>query len=152
MINIEQIRTLVDEKIANTGLFVTEISIKPVNKIHVALEKMDGGIVISDCVQVHRHIEAKLDRNNIDYQLDVSSAGMEEPFKVRQQYLKNVGRRVEVLGFDGVKYEGKLFSANNEGIELEMTHRDKKLKKDIITIKQFNYQQIKQTKKIITFK
>ena len=143
---------MVDEKIANTGLFVTEISIKPVNKIHVALERMDGGIVISDCVQVHRHIEAKLDRNIDDYQLDVSSAGMEEPFKVRQQYLKNVGRRVEVLGFDGIKHEGKLFSANQEGIELEMSYRDKKLKRDIITIKQFNYQQIKQTKKIITFK
>ena len=139
MINIEQIRSLVDEKIANTALFVTEISIKPVNKIHVALEKMDGGIVISDCVQVHRHIESKLDRNTVDYQLDVSSAGMEEPFKVRQQYFKNVGRKVEVLGFDGIKYEGKLFSANDQGIELEISYRDKKQKKDISNIKQFNY-------------
>lgn len=141
-----------EEKIAGTDLFITDITVTPGNKIQVSIDKMNGGIVISDCVQVSRHIEAHLDRNVEDYQLDVSSAGMEIPFKVKQQYLKNTGRKVEVITVEGQRYEGKLLSANEEGIELEMHHRDKRTKKEITEVKPINYTHIKQTKKIITFK
>src|ERR1041385_5851820 len=152
MIPVEKIRTLVEEKIGGTDLFITDITVTPGNKIQVCIDKMNGGIVISDCVQVSRHIEANLDRNAEDYQLDVSSAGRETPFKVNKQYLQNTGRKVEVITLDGQRYEGKLLSANEEGIELEMSHRDKKAKKEITEVKPINYLQIKQTKKIITFK
>jgi ribosome maturation factor RimP len=152
MINVEHIRALVEGKIANTDLFITDITVKPGNKIQVALDKMNGGIVVSDCVGVSRHIEANLNREKEDYQLDVSSAGMEEPFKVKKQYLKNTGRQVQVTTTEGVLYQGKLASADETGITLEMTHRDKQLKKDITETKSLAYEQIKQTKKIISFK
>lgn len=152
MISVAKIRELVEEKILGTELFITDINIRPVNKIHVALEKLNGGVMITDCVQVSRHIESNLDRSIEDYQLDVSSAGMEEPFKVRKQYVKNIGRSVEVITVNGERHEGKIVTAGDEEMEIEKSYRDKKSKKDITEIKRFNYQQIKQTKKIISFK
>jgi ribosome maturation factor RimP len=152
MLNVDKIRQLVEQIITNTDLFITDITIKSGQKIHVALDKMNGGVVIADCVMVSRHIEANLDREKEDYQLDVSSAGMEEPFKVRKQYLKNTGRQVQVLTQQGESLQGKLVSAGEEGISLEMIHRDKQLKKDVTEIKHIPYEQIKQTKKIISFK
>ena len=151
MIIVDEIRALVEEKIADTELFITDVKVLPVNRIQVSIDKKTGGVIISDCTMLHRFIESKLDRNKEDYQLDVSSAGMEEPFKVRQQYYKNIGRKVEVITNDGIRIDGILAAADDNGIRIEIKVNDKQ-KKGIAVIKYIGFEQIKQTKKIVTFK
>ncbi|MEW6468489.1 MAG: ribosome assembly cofactor RimP [Bacteroidota bacterium] len=152
MITAERIRELTEQKIAGTDMFIVEIKVLPVNRISVRLDRMEGGIVVSDCAEVSRHIEAGLDRDAEDFSLEVSSAGLEEPFRVKQQYLKNRGRRVEVLTFDGLKRQGRLQEADETGITLEVTQRDRQLKKDVTHTIAIQYDQIKQTKKVVSFK
>jgi len=133
-------------------MFIVEVKVLPVNRISLRLDRMEGGIVVSDCAEVSRHIEAGLDRDAEDFSLEVSSAGLEEPFRVKQQYLKNRGRRVEVLTFDGLKRQGRLQEADETGITLEVTQRDRQLKKDVTHTIAIQYDQIKQTKKVVSFK
>ena len=133
-------------------MFIVEVKVLPVNRISLRLDRMEGGIVVSDCAEVSRHIEAGLDRDAEDFSLEVSSAGLEEPFRVKQQYLKNRGRRVEVLTFDGLKRQGWLQEADETGITLEVTQRDRQLKKDVTHTIAIQYDQIKQTKKVVSFK
>jgi len=152
MITAERIRELTEQKIAGTDMFIVEVKVLPVNRISLRLDRMEGGIVVSDCAEVSRHIEAGLDRDAEDFSLEVSSAGLEEPFRVKQQYLKNRGRRVEVLTFDGLKRQGRLQEADETGITLEVTQRDRQLKKDVTHTIAIQYDQIKQTKKVVSFK
>ena len=146
------IRDIVEAKIANTDLFITDIKVLPGNNIKVALDKMNAGIVIADCVSVSRDLETKLDRNKEDFQLEVSSAGLEEPFKVKQQYFKNTGKKVDVITLDGKNLTGMIISANENGIELEYFLPKGKGKTGTAELINLPYQQIKQTKKVISFK
>ena len=73
------------------GLFIVEIAISSNNVIQVELDVEDGNVAINDCVSVSRNIEHNLDREEQDFELSVSSAGLDKPFRVLQQYTKNVG-------------------------------------------------------------
>ena len=152
MITAEKIIEIAEQKIAGTEIFIVEVKVAAGNKIMVRLDKMNGGIVVNDCSGMSRHIESNLNRNAEDFSLEVSSAGLEEPFKVKKQYLKNVGKKIDVLLTDGIRKSGTLVSADENRIELETTHRDKQLNKEITGIIGINYDQIKQTKKVISFK
>ena len=82
--------------------FIVEITVKPGNKIIVSIDSFTG-IAIDDCVAISRSIEANFDRDIEDYELEVSSAGLTQPFKVFQQYQKNIGKNVEILFKNGQK-------------------------------------------------
>ena len=107
-------------------------------------------------MELSRFIESKLDREEEDYELEVGSAGIGQPFKVLQQYLIHIGKEVEVLTREGKKLEGVLKDANEERITLtiqkkvkpEGAKRPKLVEEDVI----YTYEEIKYTKYLISFK
>jgi len=154
MITQKQIESLVTQKIEGTEIFLVEVIISPGNSIHVQLDKPQG-ISIEECVGISRFIHANLDREVEDYELEVSSPGLGHSFKVKEQYLKNIGRGVEVVLKDGKKIEGKLLDYTGQSIELEILVKDvndKKNKKLIPEKIKLDINTIKSTKEVISFK
>ena len=104
------------------GFFLVDIRIKPTNNIKVFVDA-DQGISIEKLVQLNRKLYKTLEESNFfpngDFSLEVSSPGLDEPLKLHRQYLKNIGREVEVILTEGVKKEGKLVTVDEEGITLE---------------------------------
>lgn len=152
MISEQKIKEIVEEKIKGTDFFLVEALVKPGNNIKVSIDNKNRGVFINDCVEVSRHIESNLNRDLEDFKLEVFSAGLEEPFKVKQQYFKNLGKKVEVITYDGLKHEGTLLMANEETIMIEKKVKNKKAKKTETENIEINYNNIKQTKQTIYFK
>ncbi len=153
MIQESQIISLVNEKIEGTDLFLVDLTIRPGNKIMVLIDSVKG-LSVDACVKVSRHIEFSLDRETEDFELQVSSPGADSPFKVREQYIKYEGRKVEVINKEGEVFNGNLISSDDENFEIEATLPAKGANKKIKTTSKliFNYTQIKQTKATISFK
>ena len=107
---------------AEPDLFLVEVIIKPTNNIKVFIDG-DQGISIEKLVQFNRKLYKDLEEGgmypNGDFSLEVSSPGLDEPLKLHRQYLKNIGRFVEVVENDGTKNEGKLVSATEAEIVIE---------------------------------
>jgi len=158
MINKKKIEELALERIAelDKDLFIVEISISASNSIRVEIDCAFGNVAIEDCISVSRNIEHNLDREEQDFELQVSSPGLDKPFRVVQQYKKNVGREVKLTPVNGVKLEGVLKSADDNGVVIETTRKErlegKKKKVTVVEEHPFNYDEIKETKIVITFK
>jgi ribosome maturation factor RimP len=154
MITIEKIKRSAEEKIAESTNFIVDISIRLGNNITILLDN-DAGVSISDCVAMSRHIESGLDRETEDFELNVMSPGLTEPFKIIRQYQKNIGKQVDVLTKENKKITGKLLSVTDEGIVLETKIKErvenKKAKQTIINNINLTFNQIKQTKVVISF-
>ena len=154
MITIEKIKNLVDAKLAEGANFVVDISVKPGNKIIILLDN-DNGVSISDCVAMSRHVEFNLDREGEDFELNVMSPGLSEPFKIVRQYKKNIGKQVDVITKENKKITGKLLSVNDDEIVLEAKSKErvegKKGKQLIINNINLTFNQIKETKVVISF-
>ena len=154
MITGEKIQEIADQKLAEGSNFIVDITIKPGNKIIVLLDN-DNGISISDCVAMSRHIESSLDREADDFELNVMSPGLSEPFKILRQYQKNLGKQVDIVTKEGKKLSGKLLKADEKGIELETKTKERtegKKGKQLITNNiSLTFGQIKETKIVISF-
>jgi len=154
MIEVEKIRELANEKVGLGSNFIVDVSVKSGNKITILLDN-DNGISISDCVEMSRYIETKLDREVEDFELNVMSPGLSEPFKILRQYQKNIGKEVSIVTKEGEKFNGKLVSVSEEEIELEYKKRESekgKKGKPLVTKKRIlKYNQIKETKIVISF-
>ena len=126
------------------------VKVSSANRIIVLADKKDG-ITIEECAAIHRHIENGLDRDVEDFELQVSSPGLDLPFSVIEQYLKNEGKKVEVVDNDGTKYTGKLKNITPGGFELET---DIKIKGKALELKDisFNFEQVKSTRIILIIK
>jgi ribosome maturation factor RimP len=148
MIEKSRIETLVSEFINGTGAFLVAVKVSSSNRITILVDTMQG-IRIDECVALHRHIEKSLDRNVEDFELQVSSPGLDMPFGVIEQYYKNEGRRIEVIDTDGTKYDGILKDVTSGGFELETEVRVKGKPKEIKDIS-FNFDQVKSAKVILT--
>lgn len=105
MITKLHIRELVEQNTLSGDLFIVDIKVGKGNKIAIWVDK-DQGITIDECVEISRHVEDHLDRESEDFDLDVSSPGLDMPFKVKRQYEKYLNRMVEVVTLDGGKREG----------------------------------------------
>lgn len=154
MIAKRRIQQLVDDFLAKEkGFFLVSLKVGAGNQIEVRLDSFEG-IKMGDCVRLSRHIEGSLDREEEDFSLQVASAGLGEPFKVFQQYEKNIGRKVDVKLKGGEKILGKMLSAiADEGIVLETKNREKIGKKKQVVVKEYKlaFEQIDQTKIVISF-
>lgn len=154
MITLEQVKKLTEEKLEGTTNFVVDISIKPGNKIIILLDN-DNGVSIGDCVAMSRHVEFSLDRETEDFELNVMSPGLTEPLKILRQYEKYIDKDVDVVTKENKKLTGKLLSANNEGIVLETQTKEKvegkKTKQTVINNVALTFNQIKETKVVISF-
>jgi ribosome maturation factor RimP len=155
MITKEQIENLIKPKIDEEDLFQVEVSVNSSNKISVFIDG-DKGVTIDQCMSLSRFIEQNLNRDEEDYELDVSSSGLDLPLKVQRQYIKNIGRSVAIILKNGQKLTGKLVNANDDGINLEVEKNvvleGKKRKQKITEIMPLNYSDIKSTKIVVSFR
>ena len=149
------IKKLVDEWLEGKEYFLVDIEISQDNKIVVEIDHADG-VWIEDCVELSRYIEDRLDRDVEDFELEVGSAGLGQPFKVPQQYINFIGKEVEVLGADGKKTKGVLKSV--DGTAFVVTTKEKVTpegkKRPVLTDvdRNFDMNEVKYTKYIISFK
>lgn len=109
------------------------------------------GITIDECAALHRHLEKELDRNIEDFELQVSSPGLDMPFGVIEQYYKNEGKRVEVADNDGTRFTGILKNVTTGGFELETEVKVKGKTKEIKEIS-FNFDQVRSTRVVLIIK
>ena len=149
----EKVEQLIAEGVEGTDIFLVKLTVSSSNDINVLLDS-DSGLTLSDCRSISRAIESSLDREDEDFSLTVSSAGVGEPLVLRQ-YNKNVGRKVRVTLIDGEIIEAKMVAADDKGVELEWKSREKKPtgkgKITVVNNRLLDYQSIKQTIVLITF-
>jgi ribosome maturation factor RimP len=155
MITNRQVEEIIAPRIAEGELFVVDIDVKPGNKISVLIDS-NQGVSIDQCVEISRLIEHSLDRETEDFELQVSSPGLDQPFRVIQQYEKNLGREIEVIKNDGLKYTGTLKEINEDHFVIETKERvkvDGKKKKQLqINDLAIRFDEVKAAKVVISFK
>ena len=153
MISKENIARVAERFLEKRDQFLVKINVGTDNNISIFIDGIHG-VTIDDCVSLSRHIEASFDREEEDYELSVSSTGIDHPFEHLSQYTKNIGRAVELTLTDGSVKKGILEAANAEQIELaeEVIKKNRKSKKmivgDVVTIEMAN---IERAKAIILF-
>ena len=126
MINKQTIISLIESHFEGSDKFIVDVKVLAGNKIEVYIDAPKH-IVIADCVELSRFIEGHLDREKEDFELQVSSPGATESFKVLDQYRKYKETKVKVVTKDGKKYEGVLKEANDDTFVIEETRREKKI-------------------------
>lgn len=133
MIDKNELKAFIEDQLKDSEYFLTDIKVSPSNEITVEIDSLSPGD-IEECVKLTRAIEETFDRNVEDYELEVGTAGLTSPLKVRRQYDKYVGRDLEVLTSDGRKLHGMLRSVSDDGIVLSMQQKVKKegVKKPVI--------------------
>ncbi len=124
MIDNKTVRELAEEWLKDKEYFLVDTSVDNQNKITVEIDHKDG-VWIEDCCELSRFIESRLDREIEDYELEVGSAGIGQPFKVLQQYINNIGNEVEVLTSAGKKQQGILSAADENGFAVTVTEKQK---------------------------
>lgn len=154
MIDITEIRSFIEKELEGTDYFLVDVKIKPENYIEVEIDS-DSPVSIEECERLTRAIEGEFDRDKEDYTLEVGSAGITSPFKVKRQYLKYLGQEVEVLKKDGKKLVGILKSADDTSFSIVSKEKVKKpdSKRPVIEDVEhtLGYDDVKQTKYILKF-
>ncbi len=155
MIDKNVVRNLVEEWLQDKEYFLVDVEISPDDRIVVEIDHADG-VWIEDCVELSRYIEDRLDRDEEDYELEVGSAGLGQPFKVPQQYVNFIGKNVEVLDGDGKKVKGVLKSVDGNDFTVTVAEKIKQegKKRPVLTDVDHTYQmdKVKYTKYLISFK
>lgn len=123
--NIIEIKDALEQEIVARGLFFVDISISADNDVLLTVEAMDRSMLLDDCTWISGLFEAAFDREKEDYSLTVSSAGLDQPFKVAQQYTKALGSKVEISLKGGRKLTATLEEANEESISIYYTTLEK---------------------------
>ncbi len=158
MINKNKVIALVEERMGelNNGLYIVELTISLANTIHVEIDKIQGGVSVSDCVSISRNVEHNLDREEEDFELHVSSAGLDKPLRHINQYIKNIGRRVESVMNDGSKVEGEIIKINDGSMlvkDLVAKQVENKKKKVMVEeVTEVFFSDVKESKIVISFK
>ena len=155
MIDKSVVKAVVEEWLQDKEYFLVDIEVSPDDKIVVEIDHVDG-VWIEDCVELSRYIESRLSRDEEDYELEVGSAGLGQPFKVHQQYINFIGKEVEVLDRDGKKVQGTLKSVNGNDFVVAVDEKVKiegKKRPEIQSVDHaFQMDQVKYTKYLISFK
>lgn len=155
MIEKENIAKAIESYLESNSLFLVSVEISKDNDIEIAVDS-EGRVDLSNCVDINKIIEEKFDRESEDYSLTVTSAGLDQPFKVLRQYLKYIGKDVEVVLKSGGKIKGILNNADDKGVEITFEKSVKvegKKKKEKVTERTLlMFSEIKSTKPIINFK
>lgn len=125
MIDKNELQAFIEGQLKDTEYFLTDLQITPSKEITVEIDSLTPGD-IEECVRLSRAIEDKFDRDVEDYELEVGTAGLTSPLKVRRQYDKYVGRDLEVLTSDGRKLHGLLRSVADDGIILTVQQKVRK--------------------------
>ncbi|MBQ9262470.1 MAG: ribosome assembly cofactor RimP [Prevotella sp.] len=155
MINKETVKALVEEWLQNGDYFLVDIMFGTDDRIVIEIDHADG-VWIEDCAELSRFLQEKLGDELGDYELEVGSAGIGQPFKVEQQYINHIGDELEVLSADGKKIQGVLKGVN--GREFVLTVKEKQTvegkKRPVMAEvdKTFSMDSIKYAKYVLAFK
>ena len=132
---ISEIIDAISSEIVARGLYLVDVTISKDNDVEVTIESEEGKVELEDCVAISRFFETKFDRETEDYSLTVTSAGLDQPFKVLKQYIKSIGKKVEVQLKGGKKMIATLNAADEESITLNYTVKEAvegKKKKELV--------------------
>lgn len=154
MIQKAEIIDFVNSHIDNSEYFLVDVKVSADNNIVVEIDNING-VDIDYCVELSRAFEEKFDREIEDYELEVGSAGLTAPFKVKGQYVKNINNEVEVLSTDGKKFKGVLTEVDDEGFKILSQEKVKKEGEKRPTLQEvvheFKFNQVKYTKYLLQF-
>ena len=149
MINKKDIESIVNNYLGDGDTFLVEVSVNKKNVISVIVDG-DDGMPISECVNISRQIEGRYDRDEEDYELKVSSPGLDSPFKLFRQYKNYIGKEIEILTKEEKKEAGVLKLLSEKLIELEvLVGKKKKKEKVVMTIP---FEDIVEAKPVVSFK
>ena len=153
--NVTEIIDALSGEIVARGLYIVDVSISKDNDIEIIIEKEEGIVELDDCVAMSRYFETCFDREKEDYSLTVSSAGLDQPFKVLKQYLKAVGTKVEVQLKGGRKMVAELEAADEESVTLKYSVKEavegKKKKELVEHVDRFTMDQVNAVRPYIEF-
>ncbi len=133
--NISEIIDAIGSEIVARGCYLVDVTVSRDNDVEITIESEEGTVELDDCVAISRYFESKFDREKEDYSLTVTSAGLDQPFKVFKQYQKAVGSKVEVQLKGGKKLIATLSAADEESITLQYTAKEAvegKKKKELV--------------------
>ncbi len=153
---ISEIIDAVGDAVVARGCFIVEINVSKDNDVEIVIESETSNVVLDDCVEISRRFEECFDRAVEDYSLTVTSAGLDQPFKVLKQYRKAVGTQVEAALKGGRKFVAELVDADENTVTLKYTLRetvDGKKKKELVEhCDTFGYDDVNYVRPHIDFK
>lgn len=155
MIKKELIESIVLPKLQEEDLFLVDINISATNNISIIIDG-DKGAGIDSCIAISRLVESSLNRDVEDFELEVASAGVGQPLKITRQFVKNIGREVEVVRKNGEKLKGTLTVANSESFSVKFSKKvpieGRKAKQTVEEEVTLAYGDAKTVKVIVSFK
>ena len=155
MVTKESLKALVEEWLKEGDYFLVDIQLCDDDRIVIEIDNADG-VWIEDCAELSRFLQEKVGDELGDYELEVGSAGLGQPFKVEQQYKNHVGDQVEVVDADGKKTVGELKSVDGRLFTVSTQEKQvpegKKRPVKVDVDKQFSMDEVKSTKYLLNFK
>ncbi len=149
MITKDHIRKLAEQHISGTGIFLVDVRLSSTGRITILIDRPEG-VRIDDCAMLSRQISNDLGEAVGDYELNVSSPGLDMPLLVPEQFRKNDGRMVDVVTHEGERIKGTMINVTAGGFDLRT---ETKVKKETVTaVRSFNFEDVKSVKVIISFK
>ena len=155
MIERNTVKTVVEEWLSGNDYFLVDVTFTPDDRIVVEIDHADG-VWIEDCAELSRFMQERLGEELGDYELEVGSAGIGQPFKVEQQYVNHIGKDVEVLDAEGKKVQGVLKQVEGRNFVVTVKEKQKlegKKRPQLVEVdKTYNIDNIKYTKYLLSFK
>ena len=155
MINKETIQTLTEEWLSGNDYFLVDINFGADDRIVIEIDHADG-VWIEDCAELSRFLQERLGDELGEFELEVGSAGLGQPFKVAQQYINHVGDMVEVLDLDGKKFQGilKAVDGNNFTVTVQEKQKQEGKKRPVLVEvdKTYAMDGVKYAKYLLAFK
>ena len=153
--NVSDIKDALQSELVARGCFLVDVSVSKDNDIVVTIESENGKIELDDCVALSRFFETRFDREVEDYSLTMTSAGLDQPFKVLKQFEKAVGSKVEVQLKGGRKIVALLEAADEESVTLKYSVKEavegKKKKELVEHVDRFTMDQVNAVRPYISF-
>ena len=155
MIDKKLVESLVNEWLTDRDYFLVDVAVSADDCIVVTIDHAEG-VWIEDCAELSRFIESRLDRDREDFELEVGSAGLGQPFRVKKQYEIHVGQPVETQTRDGHKWQGTLMEVTEDGFTLEVEQKvkpegAKRAHKELVGM-HFTFEEVAYTKYLIKVK
>ena len=155
MINKETIQTLTEEWLQGNDYFLVDINFAADDRIVIEIDHADG-VWIEDCAELSRFLQERLGDELGEFELEVGSAGLGQPFKVAQQYVNHIGDTVEVLELDGKKLQGVLKAVDGNSFTITVQEKQKqegKKRPVLVEVdKTFQMDGVKYAKYLLSFK
>ena len=155
MIERNTVKTVVEEWLSGNDYFLVDVTFTPDDRIVVEIDHADG-VWIEDCAELSRFMQERFGDELGDYELEVGSAGIGQPFKVEQQYLNHIGKDVEVLDAEGKKVQGVLKQVDGRNFVVSVKEKQKlegKKRPQLVEVdKTYKMDNIKYTKYLLSFK